>query len=73
MSMRAAADKAVKAVEDIPCIMTIKNMERCMEAYYAKAEAMKLAYEQLHIIDPAEADRWETEVNEIHNIGKWHC
>ena len=34
---RAAADKEVKAVEDIPCIATIRNMVRCTEAYYSKA------------------------------------
>ena len=40
---REVADKAVKAVEDIPSVATIKNMERCMEAYYTKADAMELA------------------------------
>ena len=29
---RAAVDKALKAVEDILCIATIKNSERWMEA-----------------------------------------
>lgn len=61
---RAAAEKALKAVENIPYIASIKNIERCMEASYAKAGAMKLAFKHLLIIDPTKADRWERD-NEI--------
>lgn len=52
----ATADEAVKAVEDIPCIDTIKNIERCMESYYNKLDAMELAFEHLLFVDPAEAE-----------------
>lgn len=65
---REAADKAVKTVANIPCVGTIKNMERCMEAYYTKADDMKLAYEHLLVFDRAEAECWEWEMNKIHNI-----
>ena len=65
---RAAADKAVKVVEDLPCVKTIKNMERCMEAYDAKADAMELAYKHLFFLDPAESKRWEV-MNERDNEG----
>ena len=59
-----AAERAVKAVEDIPCIATIRNLERCTKAYYA----MKLAYEHQMMIAPEEADKWEQEMKEIHEI-----
>ena len=58
-----AADRAVTAVADMPCLATIKNMERCLEAYYTKADTMELAYEYLLIVE-----RWEREVREIHNL-----
>ena len=35
---REAAHRAVTAVADISCPATIKNMERCLEAYYTKAD-----------------------------------
>ena len=65
---RDAADRAVTAAADMPCPATIKNMERCLEAHYTKADTMELAYEHLLIMDPDNAERWEREVNEIHNI-----
>ena len=43
-------------------------MKRCLEAYYTKADTMELAYEHLVIVNPEDAERWEREVNEIHNL-----
>ena len=54
-----AADRAVTAAADMPCLATIKNMEICLEAYYTKADTMELAYEHLLIVDPEDAERWE--------------
>ena len=65
---REAADKAVKALEDLPCSAPIKNMERYMESYYAKADAMESAYVHLLVLDPAESERWEREIKEIHKV-----
>ena len=66
--MKDAADRAITAVADMPCPETIKNMERCLEAYYTKANTMELAYKHLLVVDPDEAERWEREMNEIHNL-----
>ena len=61
-----AADRAVSAAADMPCPATIKNMERCLDAYYTKADTMELAYEHLLIVDPNDTACWEREVNEVH-------
>ena len=42
-------------------------MERCLEAYYTKADTMELAYEHLQVVNPDKAERWEREMNKIHN------
>ena len=43
-----------------------KEHERCLDAYYTKADTMELAYEHLLIVDLDDAARWEREVNEVH-------
>ena len=63
-----AVDRAVKAVEDKPSIAMIRDMDRSTEAYYAKCEAMELAYEHLMIIALEDAEKWEKEINEIHEV-----
>ena len=52
-----AADRAVTIAADMPCPATIKNMERCLDAYYTKVDTMELAYEHLLIVDPDNAVR----------------
>ena len=39
-----AADRAVSTTANMPCPATINNMERCLDAYYTKADTMELAY-----------------------------
>ena len=46
----------------------IWSMERSTEAYYPKYKAMKLAYKYLMIIALEEAEKWEQEINEIHEV-----
>ena len=60
--------QGVTIAADMPCPATIKNMERCLDAYYTKADTMELAYEHLLIVDPNHTARWEKEVNEVHTI-----
>ena len=43
-------------------------MERCLDAYYTKADTMELAYEHLIIVDPDNTERWEREVNDVHTL-----